>query len=227
MEISPIRMALLLFYSFLLGVGVGAFYDVNRIIRVIAGIRYSTREGGWMTELRLPFLKIRIGEKSKCTGSFLQKAIVFFGDFASVVCAGAGIILLNYSYNSGKFRFFTVLGLLAGFFIYYFSLGKLVMLVSEPIAILAKYVFLSFFIVLCYPVYIVLKFLVQKVAKFGFLCTFAIEKKRKKVYNINSEVYLLEMSKNGFMKLDGVKEDGRQNKVGGRTYGKKKVRRSS
>ena len=227
MEISPIMMALLLFYSFLLGMGVGLFYDANRIIRVLVGVRYSSRGVGRLACVKLPIIKKPLCGEPKSVSKFLQNSIIFFGDFASVMCATVGVIILNYSYNSGKFRFFTLLGVIVGFLLYYFSLGKLIMMISEPLAMLVKYVFLSFFILFLYPFYGILKFIVKKVAKCVFLCTFAIEKKQKKVYNIEEEVCLQELAKKGFLTFDDSGRDSpEKQRQEESSDGKKKVRRS-
>ena len=41
MEISPLLLTMLLAYSFLWGVVIGLFYDINRIIRIMFGTKYS------------------------------------------------------------------------------------------------------------------------------------------------------------------------------------------
>lgn len=202
MEISPLRLALLLFYSFVFGMAMGVFYDLHRIIRVFFGVRYSGTRFEKIENIKLPIVKKRINFGQRKVSKISQNTIVFFGDFASVVAATMGIIILNYSYNSGKFRLFTVLGVFFGFLLYHFTLGRLVMTVSEPAAMLIKYVFLSFFILFLYPFYMAGKFISKKIAKCFFLYTFAIEKKQKRVYNIKEEVYLEKMSKNGFLPSD-------------------------
>ena len=57
MEISPFLLAKLLLYSFFLGILIGVFYDVNRIIRIFLGERYSEGHFERLYSIKLPFLK--------------------------------------------------------------------------------------------------------------------------------------------------------------------------
>ena len=218
MEISPILLAKLLLYSVLWGGIVGALYDVNRIVRVFFGVRYSKKHFDSLYSLRLPFSKKEISLKNKTDktkGKFIKGAVVLFGDLLSVTVAAVGIVVLNYSYNDGRFRAFTVIGTLVGFLIYYFSLGKLVMLACEPLAFLIKYAICAVFVILGYPIKFFLYFLLKFVRKICFLLRLALEKRRKKVYNIKELDYLLEMAKNGFLKKQGAmpeKEEERKHK---------------
>ena len=197
MEISPIRMALLLFYSFVFGISVGVFYDANRIIRVLFGERYSGRASGRVARLKLPILKRAICQRPKRRA--LGAIVVFIGDFLCVLIAALGIIILNYAYNSGIFRMFTLFGTVGGFLLYYHTVGRLVLFISEPLAMFIKYLVFSFFIICGYPFLKIFKLAVQNIRKIVFLFSFTIEKKCKKVYNVKEEVYLVEMSKNGFL----------------------------
>ncbi len=201
MEISPLMMARLLLYSFLWGGVTGAFYDACRIVRVFFGVRYANMRFGGLFEWRLPFIKkaISVGDKSdKIIGKCIRNAVIFTGDFASVLFAFGGLIVLNYAYNDGKFRFFTLAGLLVGFLIYYATAGKLVMLVSEPAAFIIKYVFCSIFLIFAFPIKKIFQIAVKNIRKLHFLYSFTLEKREKKVYNIEEKICLLEMAKNGF-----------------------------
>ena len=202
MEISPTMMAWLLIYCFFFGMAVGVFYDVNRILRVFIGVRYSKRKLKYLSALRLPLIKrtVKLGRTGR--KGVLSGAIVFLGDVCTLVLGTLGIIILNYSYNSGELRAFTVIGTLVGFFVYYNTLGRLVMMLSEPFAICIKYVILSFFIIIGYPFFKFGKNIFKIVKKIVFLCIFTLEKRREKLYNVKEEVYLLELSKNGFLKSE-------------------------
>ena len=109
------------------------------------------------------------------------------------------MIVLNYSYNSGEFRGFTVIGTLVGFLAYRFSVGRVTLLLLESSAMLIKYLILSFFAVFLRPFYVIGKNVIKKANKLIFLCTFTLEKRKEKLYNIREEVCLLKMSKNGFL----------------------------
>ncbi|MBQ5634604.1 MAG: hypothetical protein IIV11_06955, partial [Clostridia bacterium] len=65
---------------------------------------------------------------------FLQSLVINLGDLLCVLVAAIGLILINYGYNSGRFRFFTVAALAVGFIFYRLSIGRLLILVVEPLA---------------------------------------------------------------------------------------------
>ncbi len=203
MEISPFLLAKLLLYSFFLGMLTGVFYDANRVIRIFLGERYKQGGFGRLYSIKLPFLKKEVSlttASDKGIQKHIRGVVIFFGDMLTVLFGAVGVIILNYSYNDGTFRGFSVVGALVGFLLYYFSIGKLVILVCEPIAFLIKYTFCAFFVILGYPIKLFLYFLIKNVRKICFLCSFILEKRRKKVYNIKEKDFLLKLAKNGFVK---------------------------
>ena len=108
MEISPFLLTLLLSWSFVFGVILGVINDMNRIIRVFCGVRYSEKRFGKLYELVLPVVHRPL---LRSENKFHKKALavlIFFQDIIFFILAGVGIILLNYEFNEGRFRFFTV-----------------------------------------------------------------------------------------------------------------------
>ena len=200
MEISPILLARLLLYSFFWGLVTGALYDVFRILRVLCGAMSVTMPVGRSISLRIPTTRryMTSAGKSERKG-FFKNTLVFLTDLFTVLFAGVGLISLNYGYNDGKFRFFTIIGVLIGFLLYYFTLGKLTVGVLAPIAFFIKYAFFALFAILCLPFRFFAKIVIKNVRKIYFLCENALEKRRKKEYNIYEKVSLLELSKNGFL----------------------------
>ena len=207
MEISPILLARLLLYSFFLGIGVGAFYDVSRILRVFLGAIDVKTGAQKPITLKIPFTTRYISSaKSKTSGNFFKSSVVFFCDLFTVLAATVGLLVLNYGYNSGRFRAFTVLGALLGFLLYHYTFGKLTVGVLAPIAFFVKYAFFSLFSILWSPFRFFAKIVIKNVRKIYFLCEIALEKRRKKEYNIYEKVSLLELSKNGFFEKSFVVE---------------------
>lgn len=195
MEISQITLAIMLFYSFLFGIAVGVFYDLNRIVRVFFGVRYTKRAYGRLYGIRLPVSKREmVMGKSK---GFLQSLVINLGDLLCVLVAAIGLILINYGYNSGRFRFFTVAALAVGFLFYRLSIGRLLILLVEPLAFICKYLFLSICDLLYLPLRKFCILIYKFVKKIFSLCIFTLENKIKKLYNIREEVFL----------SDGVEED--------------------
>ena len=195
MEISQITLAIMLFYSFLFGIAVGVFYDLNRIVRVFFGVRYTKRAYGRLYGIRLPVSKRKmVMGKSK---GFLQSLVINLGDLLCVLVAVIGLILINYGYNSGRFRFFTVAALAVGFLFYRMSIGRLLILLVEPLAFICKYLFLSICDILYLPLRKFCILIYKFVKKISSLYIFTLENKIKKSYNIREEVFL----------SDGVEED--------------------
>jgi hypothetical protein len=195
MEISQITLAIMLFYSFLFGIVVGVFYDLNRIVRVFFGVRYTKRAYGRLYGIRLPVSKREmVMGKSK---GFLQSLVINLGDLLCVLVAAIGLILINYGYNSGRFRFFTVAALAVGFLFYRLSIGRLLILLVEPLAFICKYLFLSICDLLYLPLRKFCILIYKFVKKISSLYIFTLENKIKKLYNIREKVFL----------SDGVEED--------------------
>ena len=187
MEISQIMLTLLLLYSFLFGIAVGIFYDCCRIIRVLAGKRYSKKGYKRLDTLKFPIIKRTLFAPKE--DGVLQSVLIFLSDLICVTFCTVGIIVLNYAYNSGRFRFFTVIGVLIGFFIYKYTVGRLIMLIAEPMLLLLRFIVVSIFIILCAPFYKIVNKLCKIVKKIISLYIFTLEKKRKKLYNIDGEVF--------------------------------------
>lgn len=196
MEISPLRMALLLFYSVIFGGIAGAFYDVTVLLRVFLGEERDGIAAERIRNLKLPILKHPVSLKKQ---KLLVKLAVFVGDLLCILLISIGIVALNYGYNSGEFRMFTVFGTVGGFFAYRCTIGRLMIAVAEPLVLLIKYLFLSFFIIFGYPFFKIWQFTVKKLRKILFLYSFTLEKKRRKVYNVKEKVCLLKMADFGFL----------------------------
>ena len=188
MEISQIMLTVLLLYSFFFGAAVGVFYDGCRMLRVLAGKRYAKRGYKRLDSLKYPAVKVNLFKPKE--NGVLQSVLTFLGDMICVLFCTCGIIVLNYSYNSGRFRFFTLLGVVIGFFVYKYTVGRLIMLIAEPIVLLVRFVVVSIFIILCVPFYKFGYILCNFVKKIISLYSFTLEKKEKKLYNICGEVFV-------------------------------------
>ena len=105
MEISPLSLSLLLMFSFLYGICIGIVNDINRIVRVFFGVRYTKINFNKLYE----FYKIAKKENSdnsissKATNIYLN-ILIFIQDIFLTLFAASGIILLNYYFNDGRFR---------------------------------------------------------------------------------------------------------------------------
>ncbi len=185
MEIYPLLQAKLLGLSFAFGLILGAFRDCFRLISAFFGKEYSGIKKRRMLTWRLPILKKSLPSgENNIFCAISTKTFEIIGDFATATLAGVGIIVLNYGYNNGEFRFFVVFGVFFGFLCYCFTIGKIVGNIFLPISFLIKYLFCSFFVAFGYPLLKILSFFVKNIKKLFFLCSFTIANKIKKVYNI-------------------------------------------
>lgn len=201
MEISPFLLTLLLSWSFVFGLILGVINDINRIIRVFCGVRYSEKHFGKLYELVLPVVHRPLlrGENK-----FHKKALVvlmFFQDIIFFIIAGIGIILLNYEFNEGSFRFFTVVAVVIGFLLYYFTMGKVVMTLSEGIAFFIKATILVAFSALFRPFVLICGFLIKKLKNIGLFLNITLENIQKKLYNKYRRKEMIKKSSKGFLKI--------------------------
>ncbi|MBQ2999928.1 MAG: hypothetical protein IJD64_05640 [Clostridia bacterium] len=200
MEISPIRLFFLLISSFFLGLGVGGLYDIHRIIRVLFGVQYTKNRPSKFLLKPLPIIKrplseIRCGKaKSKFLG-----ILIFFQDIFLCCVSAMGVVILNYTLNDGRFRFYTVIALVLGCLLYYFTVGKLVIFLSEWIVFFIRAAFSIFFYLLSRPGVIFFRFLGKIVKKMGSNLQKTIANQRKKVYNINKVKDCFEAAEHGFL----------------------------
>ena len=219
MEISPYFLSLLVLYSFLFGGVVGVLNDLHRLTRILLGVRYSQKRFERLYQARLPLVGRSVGEIG--TGGFRRIALpvlLFLQDVLLFSFAAVGVAVLNFYFNHGQFRIYTVVAVLLGFLLYYFTVGKLVMLFSEGIVCLLRMALTIFLFLVTRPfVYLwrgicaVSEKIVRKIRE-------AIANRRKKVYNIRVSRQLLKEAENGFlssagmlsMEIDKETEDGKE-----------------
>ncbi len=183
-EISPLLQAKLLLSCAVLGLVVGAVYDMLRLSGIFFGIRYHQRRYKRIESLKIPFVKKPLSYSKKNGGKAVgERIFVAVVDFACFVLSAVVMCVLCYGYNNGKFRVFGLLGGIFGLFLYRIALRKVILEILSPVFSMFRYAFCSFFVIFGYPIGIFLKFFVKYIKKLLFLCSFTIENKCKKVYN--------------------------------------------
>ncbi len=105
----------LLLYSLILGAFLGAFFDLMRISRVFLSIFFSEKTG-------------------HTVGNTVIAVVSFFEDIIFFAVSAAVTVLFCFQANGGSARGFILLGVLGGFSIYLFTLGRLTKLISEAIS---------------------------------------------------------------------------------------------
>lgn len=200
MEISPIRLLWLLICSCGFGLAVGVLMDLHRLIRVCFGVRYSEKTWEKLYAKPLPILRrpLRPSKPTKAKRLCLN-TLIFLQDVLLLTVTAIGVVLLNYYFNQGRFRIYTVAAVLLGFLLYYFTIGKLTMLCSEGIVWLVRSVVTVIFVLISRPIAVFVGFFGKNVKKLMKKIRKAIAKKRKRVYNKYKEKNALEKAEHGFL----------------------------
>ena len=202
MEISPYMLMLLLIYSFLFGMSAGAFNDINRIVRALMGVKYSAKAFRRLYEIELPFVgKLSPSREKKRSRRVSEAAVIFLQDILLFAYMGCGTVILNFYLNRGQLRLYTIAAVAAGFALYYFTLGRLVILLSEGIIFFLRATLkISFFIFtrpavwLCRAVGGIFRLAYKKIKS-------AIAKREIMRYNKIKREELLRLSAQGFEKF--------------------------
>lgn len=138
MEISQLSFVLLTVYSVCFGALLGVMYDVIRIPRVLLG---AERDGNGKNyrKIELPIIKRKAyPEKTNKLSNALLNVWIAVGDVIFAASCGIMAVMIAYAYNSGRVRAVIFIGLALGFLVYYFTLGKLMMKISELLAFLVR-----------------------------------------------------------------------------------------
>ncbi len=222
MEISPYFLTLLVIYSFLFGAVVGVLNDFHRLTRILFGVRYSKKRFERLYTARLPLLGRSVGEigagKIK---KITLPVMIFLQDVLLFVFSAVGVAVLNYYFNYGQFRIYTIAAMLLGFAIYYFTVGKLVMLFSEGIVCLARIALTMLFFLLSRPFVLLGQMLRGIIRKITDKIREAIANRRKKLYNIHMIDRMMREAASGFLsgsevdqEIKRIKEEKRKSEDG-------------
>ncbi len=187
------------------GAVVGVLNDVFRLSRVMLGVRYSGKSFDRLYTLSLPVLKRPLGELrgGKAKQGILQ-TVMLLEDMLLFLFAAAGTVVLNYYFNHGQFRFYTVIALVVGFVLYYFTVGKLVALLSEMIVLLLRAIFTVLLASVLRPIAIFFDFLEKIIKKMLINIEKTIANRRKRVYNKSKVKRTMERSQDGFLNLSSL-----------------------
>ena len=167
MEISPYMLTLLLFYSLMFGMVCGAVNDAFKITRALL-----------------------FSEAKK--KNVMLSVVMFLEDMLLVIFIGCGVVALNFYLNRGQFRAYSILALAVGFAVYYFTIGKLVGVISGYVVRLIRAVVRIIYSVVSYPIRLVARG-VKKIFLYSVKkIKLAIEKIRVMRYNKREAALLAE-----------------------------------
>ena len=156
MYVSMSEHSLMLLYSVLLGLFLGAAYDIVRLTRIAVGVKYGamdrTKYDFGKYALIGSFFYSKVKKKVTQKDSFLS-LFIFLGDVLFCLFCSVSVAIFIYYFNSGEFRAFVLVGAFVGFLIYYFSFGKIVIYLSEKIIFTIKLLLLYVVFFLLFPFY--------------------------------------------------------------------------
>lgn len=179
----------MLVIAFLFGMQSGIVFDIGRALRGLFLGEVRSKKIKKLYAVKRPFSTLTVGARAGSGNIIIKNALIFLCDLFCVIYLFFGLVLINYSYNNGGIRAFTVVGLIFGFVIYYFTASKIVIFLTEFVAFSLRFAFFAIFGVISLPFIKIYNNLVKKVKKRWENIRFRLAKKRKKVYNVSEEVY--------------------------------------
>ena len=147
-------------YAIFLGFIIGAVYDVFRITRVAFGVRYRKTAAVRHRNKKLPLISRVSFIRGKKIVDGARNVLVICGDVLFSLVAAVLVSVFIYRYNYGIIRWYVFAGVLAGFTVYYNTVGRVVIYISDFI-IYVSGVAISY--VLYFTLYPIV-FLVKKLA---------------------------------------------------------------
>ncbi len=131
-------------FMLLCGVLCGILYDIFRISRVLLRLSSYTRTGEKFAAVRLPLIGCSASWSKQKIPILLKNILLGAGDTLFGVVSGCLFSIFLAHYANGVFRWFFLVSACIGFFLYYFTLGYIVMTASEIIAGIIRIVFRYF-----------------------------------------------------------------------------------
>lgn len=140
MEISFAHQLWVFIMSFIVGIFYGVIYDFIRIIRCLLGIRYNTKIIKVFDKVQLPLIK-KTNKNKKRYNSLKENVIIVVTDIAYFFVITVFTSIFVYSVNNGRARWFMYVMFILGFMLYYFTVGRLVILLSGMITFFIRAIF--------------------------------------------------------------------------------------
>ncbi len=151
-HVSQSALISLALYGAAVGVLLGIVYDVFRILRIAVEPSNRLRLLNIITDKKT-------ADEKKPYGETVRTVIIAIEDIIySIICAVV-ISVMIFHINSGHPRWFILLGTALGFFVYYFTVGKIVMLFSSYIILFVRTVFMFVMKLTLFPLLKLISFL--------------------------------------------------------------------
>lgn len=161
MELRPDLLLRLLLASLALGTVAGVLYDTIRLQRVLLGIsRYTSACSA--PAFRPHFCRPKGMRKKSARRRAAESVLLGVQDVVFCLSCGGMIAVLLFYRNEGEFRGFVLLGAAVGFLTYYFTVGRLVVFVSEYVMFAVKTAFLYLVYYATRPAILLGRFLIAR-----------------------------------------------------------------
>lgn len=155
-------------YSVIMGVFFGIIYDFVKITRVLQGISAYSGISHKIHGMKLPLIRHRFSDPKKKKNSARAIIILFLGDIIfSLLCAAAYSLFLFHAIR-GQVRWYFIVATAVGFFLYYFTVSKIVIKLIEALFWVVKIVIIYLWEAFLLPFRLIYRIAV-KIAKF-FRC---------------------------------------------------------
>lgn len=193
-------MLSLLIASTRFGFKIGILCDFNYFFRMMLRLETMDESMRSRYDKPLPFVKRplkwrTVGKRKKR----IRSVLLFLQDVLLFVIMGIGIVVLNYTFNDGKNRFFTLLGVLIGFLLCRISIGLILKKVLQRFVYWLEGFFSIFLYIIFHPFCKILNFLCKKTNKIIKKIRKSIANKKKKEYNLYVRRYFLQKAESGFL----------------------------
>ena len=123
-------------YAAILGMFIGLIYDVFRILRIVSGVS----PGSLISKRKTVFGNRMPDIFSRRRGKVFSSLFVAVTDVLFFSVSSVAFVLFLYCFNYGRFRWFILVFTVAGFRLYYLTVGKAVISSSGLICDLIKLV---------------------------------------------------------------------------------------
>ncbi len=153
MEISMLALAQMTLRAFFLGIAFGALYDIFRITRVAAGVRYKGIALEKAEKLYLKEFPLigSIKRRENAVGKKILNLYIALGDIVYCSLIGAALCIFFYYTNDGIIRWQGVAAIALGFFLYHITVGAVVISFAEIIYIFLKIIIKFLLFAIAFP----------------------------------------------------------------------------
>lgn len=141
MEVSITDQLIITLYSILMGAALGVIYNAIGIIKAVIFQSYSEK-----------ILIFKRYLKRKRSTKKINTIVTFFFDLLFFVIITPLMVIFVHCVNNGNLRWYIFFGALTGFLVYRITIGRVIVIILENLAVLFQYAFKTAFEFLYKPI---------------------------------------------------------------------------